>query len=163
MWATGSNTPQHKHGYRGKWQGFTLLELMAALAIAAIVLAVAVPASARMYDSIRYREAVREVVTLLATARHRAITSGKPQNFEVVPRERQVRLGEITRQLPGNVTLSVNSSKALNRESVGVIRFYPEGGTSGGDIDIASDRGRGVSIRVDWLMGGVTQASHAAR
>jgi len=156
MWVTGAKTRQHR-------RGFTLVELMAALAIAAVVLAVAVPASVRMYDTIRYREAVREVISMLATARYRAIASGLPQNVEVVPSERRLRFDDKTTVLPANVKMAVHSAKELNRGNTGVIRFYPEGGSSGGGVDIESDRGRGVSIRVDWLMGGVTQQTYAAR
>lgn len=156
MWATGASPARTRPP-----RGFTLVELMAALAIAAVVLALVVPASVRMYDSMRYRDAVRETLTLLSTARYLAVTTGEAQDVEVTPRKRQLRLGDTTRTLPGSITLTVNSARELNRNDTGVIRFYPEGGTSGGGVDVQSDSGRGVSISVDWLMGGVTQQAYA--
>lgn len=162
MWATGASRMQYRRTGLHR-SGFTLLELLAAMAIAAIVLAVAVPASVRMYDSMRYRDAVRETITLLATARYRAVTTGEAQDVEIIPRKRQLQLDDSSRTLPGNITLAVHSAKELNRNDTGVIRFYPEGGSSGGGVDLQSDRGRGVSIRVDWLMGGVTQQDYAAQ
>ncbi|TXS90074.1 pilus assembly FimT family protein [Parahaliea aestuarii] len=159
MWVTGVSTASTT----SRRSGFTLLELVAALAIASIVVAVAVPASVRLYDSMRYREAVRDVIGLLVSARYRAITSGQPQNVEVVPRERLVRLGGQDVRLPEGFKLAVESASELNRQDTGIIRFYPEGGASGGGVDIESPRGRGISLRIDWLMGGVTQETYAAR
>ncbi len=159
MWVTGSSVAF-------RWRaggGFTLLELLLAMTIAALVLAVAVPATARMYDGMRYREAVREVISLLSTARYQAITRGEAQNVEILPRERRLRLGDKVWQLPADFDISVSSAKELNRNDVGVIRFYPEGGSSGGGLNIVSPRGGGLRIRVDWLMGGVTQESYAGQ
>ncbi len=157
MWVTGSKTAC----WSPRTRGFTLLELLAALAIAALVLAVAVPASARMYESMRYRESLREVISLLATARYQAVTRGEAQSVEVVPRERRLQLADKVHQLPKDFELSVHSAKELNRGETGVIRFYPDGGSSGGGVDILSPRGNGLSIRVDWLMGGITQEPYA--
>ena len=44
----------------------------------------------------------------------------------------------------------------------GVIRFYPEGGASGGGVDIRHPAGGGVRITVDWLKGSVSQRPWAA-
>ena len=49
----------------------------------------------------------------------------------------------------------------LNRRDAGVIRFYPEGGSSGGGVDIEIPGRHGVSIQVDWLVGRVTQEAYA--
>jgi general secretion pathway protein H len=37
------------------------------------------------------------------------------------------------------------------------IRFYPFGGSTGGDIEIAGPGGAGTLVQVGWLMGDVTQ------
>jgi len=54
----------------------------------------------------------------------------------------------------------VHSARELNRDAEGVVRFYPEGGSSGGDIDIARPDGSGVKISVDWLVGRVTHQKY---
>jgi len=142
-------------------RGFTLLELMVAFVIAGLLLAVAVPASYRFYESMQYRQAVRTVVTTLAAARYQAINRGRAQDVEIDPFAHSLAFnGEVT-GLPDDLQLTVHSAGELNRGRTGVIRFYPEGGASGGGIDLQRADGSGVRISVDWLMGRVTQESYA--
>ena len=144
-------------------RGFTLLELLAALAIAGLVLAVSVPASVKMYDSMRYRETVRELITLFASARYQAINSGFAQNVEVHPDLGELRLNQVVKLVPAGVRLFVESSAELNLNNVGIIRFYPEGGSSGGSVDIQRSTGAGVKVSVDWLLGSVSQETYGDR
>lgn len=136
--------------------GFTLLELLAALTVVGLVLAVSIPSTVRFYDSIQYRQSIRDTVTVLASARHEAVTSGVAQDVLINPRERSVRYGDTVHQLPEVVNIAVHSAQEVNRQDEGVIRFYPEGGSSGGGVDIERPGGGGVSIQVDWLVGRVT-------
>ncbi len=137
-----------------------MLELLAAITIVGLLMAVAVPASVRSYESMQYRQSVRDVITALATARYDAINTGRAQDVSIDPAARTVGLnGELT-QLPAAVNLVVHAARELNRERAGVIRFYPEGGSSGGDIDIERPGGVGVRISVDWLVGTVSQEAY---
>lgn len=145
---------------RRRASGFTLLELLAAITIVALLMAVAVPASVRSYESMQYRQAVRDVITALASARYGAINSGHAQDVAVDPVARTVELnGDIT-QIPDGFDVAVHAARELNRERLGVIRFYPEGGSSGGGIDMERANGSGVRISVDWLVGRVSQETY---
>ena len=141
--------------------GFTLIELLAAITIVGMLLAVSVPASVRFFNSMQYRQAVRDVVTVLASARHAAINRGKYQDVVIDPKARELNFNERRTQLPGDLRVSVQSAGELNRREQGVIRFYPEGGSSGGRIDIERPGGDGVRISVDWLVGRVSQERYA--
>lgn len=147
---------------RREQSAFTLVEMMVAIAIVALLMAVTVPGSIRMYESIQYRQAVRDVLTTLANARQLAVDRGSPQDVAFDPDRRQVSLGADIQQLPDGFELTVTTASEVNRQNLGVIRFYPEGSSTGGDIDIASPTGRGVRISVDWLMGGASQSSYEA-
>lgn len=136
---------------------------MAALAIAGLVLALAVPSTMKLYENIRYRQAVRDVVTVFASARYSAVNSGQAQNVSVNPRERSLTFNGEEHRLPESVTMTVHAARELNEGNVGIVRFYPDGGASGGGVDIVSASGAGVSISIDWLLGSVTQEAHAAR
>ncbi|TGD74107.1 type II secretion system protein [Mangrovimicrobium sediminis] len=144
-------------------RGFTLVELVIAMAIAGLLIAVTVPGSRKLYQSMQYNQSVRGVLGLLHEARRKALDSGKPQDVELDTEALQITLNDKTRQLPEGFQLSVSTASEMNRQNLGVIRFYPEGSSTGGDLEIVSPTGRGVHITVDWLMGGVKQEAVDAR
>lgn len=156
-------TIQHAaHRDRAGQLGFTMLELLVAISIIGLVLAVAVPSSMKFYQSMQYRQAVRDVVTTLASARYRAINSGSAQDVAIDPVANIIALNGNSTQLPEGFHVAVHSARELNREREGVIRFYPEGGSSGGGIDMERADGAGVRISVDWLVGRVSQEVYVA-
>jgi general secretion pathway protein H len=130
---------------------------MVALAIAALIMAVAVPSSVRFYEGMQRRQAVRDTVSLLAAAREQALSSGRTQDVNVRPSDRRIWLGEKNQTLPRGLGLTVHGAAELNRDNIGVIRFYPDGSASGGGVDIRRSDGSGTRISVDWLMGRVQQ------
>jgi general secretion pathway protein H len=77
------------------------------------------------------------------------------------PKTRELRLNEKRTQLPEGLNLVVTSAQEVNRQEEGVIRFYPEGGSSGGGVDIERPGTDGVRISVDWLVGRVIQERYA--
>jgi general secretion pathway protein H len=114
-----------------------------------------------MYESMQYRGAVRDVMTLLSAARIKAVNSGAPQDVVINPRARELRLNATTERMPDNLVVTVHAASQLNSPDEGVIRFYPEGGSSGGGVDLEIPGRTGVRIHVDWLMGRVTQEPYA--
>ena len=127
-WATGSSC--RSLAIRGA--GFSLVELLVALAIGSLIVAVAVPASVRFYDSMQERQALRGTLGLLAAARERALATGRPQDVMVRPAARRIWFGSRERRVPEALAVTVHGAAELNLNDTGVIRFYPEGGSSGG-------------------------------
>lgn len=140
--------------------GFTMVELLVAIAIVGLLMAVTVPGSMRFYQSIQYRQAVRDVLTTLGQARHQAMDKGQAQNVGFDAERGQIQFYDEVVQLPKGFEMTVTTASEVNQQNLGVIRFYPEGGSTGGDIDVTSPRGRGVRISVDWLMGSVSQEAY---
>lgn len=145
---------------RARLFGFTMLELLAAITIVGLLLALAVPASVRSYESMQYRQAVRDVITALATARYNAINTGRAQDVAIDPVANTIASAKEKLSIPKGFTVAVHTARELNRDRLGVIRFYPEGGSSGGGIDMTRIDGSGVRISVDWLVGRVDQAPY---
>lgn len=140
----------------GPQRGFTLLEILLAIAIVLLVLGVSAPAMQRLYGSSQYHGAVNDVVTTLASARYSAIRSGGYQDVTIDPHTRQISHADKTTTLPENLELEVLGSAELNRDGLGVIRFYADGGSSGGFVNLVHNNGMQVQVQVDWLLGRVT-------
>ena len=136
--------------------GFTLLELVAVLTIAALMVAVSAPNMQKMYQSMQYRGAVGDVVGALNGGRYAAIRTGVQQDILVNPRTREVTHGDAVKTLPSSIELDVLGSRELNRDGAGVIRFYPDGGSSGGYVSLALEGGQAVQVQVAWLLGRVS-------
>jgi general secretion pathway protein H len=144
-------------------RGFSLVELLVALAIGALLVAVAVPSSVRFYESMQLRQATRDAASLLAAARERALSSGVAQDVMVKPAARRIWFAGREITVPDKFTVTVHGAAELNLDDTGVIRFYPEGGSSGGGIDLTRDGGSGIAVNVDWLVGKVTSEPLAGR
>jgi general secretion pathway protein H len=136
--------------------GFTLLEMLVAITIAALVLGVSAPAMQRLYKSTQYHGAVNDVVTLLSSARYSAIKKGGDVDVLISPKTREITAGGKVQKLPGNIQLEVLGARELNRDGVGVIRFYADGSSSGGFVNLEGDNGMAVQVQVDWLLGRVS-------
>lgn len=136
--------------------GFTLLEMLVAITIAAIVMGVSAPAMQRLYVSSQYHAAVNDIITLLSSARYQAIRRGGQADVVINPETREISLGEKVQSLPKSLHVEVLGSRELNRDGAGIIRFYPDGGSSGGYVNLTSDNNKTVQVQVDWLLGRVT-------
>ncbi len=136
--------------------GFTLLELVVAIAVAAVVMGASAPAIQRLYQSSEYRAAVNDIVTMLTSARYQAIRGGLNTDVVINPSTRIVSLGEQEQQLPRQLHMEILGSRELNRDGSGIIRFYPDGGSSGGYINLGSGNAATVQVQVDWLLGRVS-------
>ncbi|MEE4203479.1 MAG: GspH/FimT family pseudopilin [Halieaceae bacterium] len=157
-------------------RGFTLLELMVALLVASLLAVLAMPSAQRMSETMRYREAVRDLVTAARTARRDAFAHGAAYDlliFEdqpgwaLVPAQRasEVLRGDIeTQPLPKDLSFDVTYAAEVSPgRGVASIRFYPSGGASGGDVDILRPSGSGVRLKIDWLLGEVVQVPVSSR
>ncbi|MCE9678016.1 GspH/FimT family pseudopilin [Shewanella sp. AS1] len=63
-----------------KIKGFTLVELMVTIAVAAILLAIGVPSLTSVYESIRVNNNIEKINNILAFARNQAISYGATVN-----------------------------------------------------------------------------------
>ena len=138
---------------RSRIHGFTLLELILAVAIAALVVGVSAPAMQSLYSSSQYRGAVNDIVGELALSRQLAIRTGTAADVGFDPVAGRVVRGDSEIELPQGLAIEVLAARELNKENLGVIRFYPDGGSSGGYVRITHERGMSSQVSIDWLLG----------
>ncbi|GHT83349.1 hypothetical protein AGMMS49543_10360 [Betaproteobacteria bacterium] len=140
-------------------RGFTLIELVVAIAVAGFVLGASITAWPKLHQAMAYRSAVRGVFASMNTARGEALRSGQAAVFFVDLDQRNYGvgdkvLGDFSDALTLRYTLAEREVDARGR---GQIRFSPDGGATGGSVEVLRGDGSGVRLRVDWLLGSVTQ------
>lgn len=146
--------------------GFTLVELMVVLAIAAVMVGVVLPRGARMFETMQYRDAVRQLQQAASSARFQAITKGSAMDLVLEPAAARylvkqadqgmddVDMSALDADLRFAATTAGEVSPGLG---LAAIRFYPHGGSTGGSMSVQRTNGSGVRLRVDWLLGRVSQ------
>jgi general secretion pathway protein H len=142
-----------------KLAGFTLVELVVVLAMAAGLLAIAPGLLSKGVDAMAYRALVREIVTDLRATRDHALRSGIEARFFVDLPSRKLSAGRRTIRVADSLVVdAVLAASELTAPGVGAIVFYPDGSSTGGTIRVLRrDTGQGVLLRVDWLLGRVSQ------
>lgn len=135
-------------------RGFTLLELLVVLVIAALVLALVGTSISRSVSGAEMRTAARKVAANLRYTRTQAILQKSEQVFTVDTEARTYQAPERELvELPEGMRIALTTARTeLTGENVGGIRFYPDGGSTGGYIELESDD-RIYKVSVAWLTG----------
>ena len=145
--------------------GFTLLELAIVIAVVGMLLMVTGPSMNSLSQTLEYREAVRELVSANQNARRTARASGSAvdliidasQNRFVVTREPEHLEPDNFTSLSDDLRLEVVFAQEVGPgNGMAAIRFYPAGGSSGGEISVIRPTGSGALLVIDWLLGAVT-------
>ncbi|HEX9462202.1 MAG TPA: GspH/FimT family pseudopilin [Alphaproteobacteria bacterium] len=145
-------------------RGFTLLELVVVLAIAAALFALALPSGARQRDHAEMANAARTVAAALRATRSKAITVGRPAAFAIdIASARYGAAGaRSAEQLPRGTQVALVTTETERRgDTTGLIRFYPDGSSTGGGVSL-SRGGDHFQVLVNWLTGGVSIHEQAA-
>lgn len=146
--------------------GFTLLELTVVLVIAGLLFALGGPSVRSLYDTMQYREAVRELVSAAKNGRRDAFAGGEPVDLLINTDNNRFALtanatdlaDDQFAELPETLDITVvYAAEVSPKPGLAAIRFYPAGGSSGGEITVVRPNGAGVHLTIDWLLGDVTQ------
>lgn len=141
-------------------RGFTLVELVVALAVAALVLGATAANYERLQQGMAYRTAVRGVLAALTGARSEAMRSGQAVVFAVDLATRSYGIdGRRAARFPDSVAVRFTlAGREVDTRGRGGIRFQPDGGATDGSIDLFRAQGDdGVRLKVDWLFGRISQ------
>jgi len=138
--------------------GFSLLELIVALAIAALLFALVMPTDSRRRGRIELASSAREVAAALRLSRSQAIAMNRPMAVVVDVENESYRVSSASapRAFPhgSQITLYTTEDQKLTR-GAGAIRFYPDGSSTGGGIGISLGQDQ-YAVLVDWLTGSVS-------
>ncbi len=143
-------------------RGFTLVELLVVFAIMALLISVVPVAYDRARESAQYRDVVRGILSDMRKARQVARLRGRETRFILdLVQHRYGVAGEALRPLPDTIDFRALVAEGEMHSGVSAIRFLPDGGATGGSVQVVRKTGAGVQLRVDWLSGRVTQTALA--
>ena len=138
--------------------GVTLLELLIVIALMGIVAALVVPMFGGPVSTSELRATARQLAAGLRLARSEAVSERRETFLVVDVAGKRFKVDREAREhaLPAKVELKLfTAQNDLVSENVGSIRFYPDGGSNGGRITVASGP-RKFDVDVDWLTGRVS-------
>ena len=136
----------------------TMIEILVVLSIMAIGAAIVVPMiGGTGASSGDLRSAARQIAAGLRHARSEAIAQRRETVLTLDLEKRSFRVAQEPREiaLPSKVELKLFTAQSdLVNERQGAIRFFPDGGSNGGRVTVASGE-RKYEVDVDWLTGRV--------
>ena len=137
--------------------GVTLLELLIVLALMAIVAGIVLPMFGGPVSTSELRASARQLAAGLRLARSEAVAQRRETFLvlDVAGKRFKVDSDAKEHALPSRIELKLfTPQNDLVDESVGSIRFFPDGGSNGGRITVASGE-RKYDVDIDWLTGRV--------
>jgi general secretion pathway protein H len=139
-------------------RGFTLLEVLIALAIGAAAYALILGVPGRGASAADLKAAARTLASGLRTAQTTAMATRRDAllTLDLDSHEFEVPGVLRPRKLPEKLDLKLLTAESeVTSDKRGSIRFYPDGSSTGGRITVASGE-RKYFVDVDWLTGRVT-------
>ena len=124
------------------------------MVIIALVMGLVATSLSRSISGAEARAATRKVVASLRYTRARAVIDKTEQVFLVNTEERSyVAPGRKQVNLPEGVDVTITTARSeLTSEDVAGIRFFPDGGSTGGHIELTVND-REYRINIAWLTG----------
>lgn len=152
--------------------GFTLLEMLVVLVLAAIAVSVVGIGGQAYMDRSRYTQAVRDVASQLSNARALSVQEGRPVTVAYFPdTHRLVVDGRLSVEVPASLIVqweairrNPRAARKGDSDAAGepIFVFNADGGARGGRLAVLRGE-RGVAFRVNWLLGTVEQSMAAGQ
>jgi general secretion pathway protein H len=144
-------------------KGYTLLETLVVLGLLSMIMSLSL--TTHPLGSRRSLESIStEIATLLQSAKIRAISQNAERTIVIDPLTRTLSAGSSDEpvMLGADVGIAVLTARRDVKEGRAVIRFYPDGTTTGGTVQLKRGH-RIVSIHLNWLTGQIRRESGVAR
>lgn len=137
-------------------RGFSLVELIAVLTLIAVVAGTAASVIGGNLSGAKTRAAVRDLTAALRQTRGLAIVKGEERSLEIDVEARTYQVPDKSPvQLPEELQMKLlTAATEQTGDSKGMIRFFPDGSSSGGRITLTRDQHE-WRVEIAWLTGEV--------
>ena len=138
-------------------RGFTLIEMLVAIAIMAMAYALTAPTISASLSGVQLKAAARQIAAGLRKARNEAVLRKREAALTVDVERRQFELSGEQRiyRFSQEIEVSLFTAQSELRDAkIGTIRFYPDGSSTGGRVTLARGE-RKYLVDVDWMTGRV--------
>lgn len=145
-------------------RGFTLVEVVVVVLIIALTSGVVALAISGGLENARVRAASKDLVAALRATRSQAVVTRESQVLVLDVHKRAYQApGRKWVELPSAMELSMETAaREQIDEGVGQIRFFPDGSSTGGNIELR--RGESMwRIDIGWLTGEVRMHPQSSR
>ena len=141
---------------RSRQRGFTLIEIIAVVALLALAASTVVFFISRSLSTQQIRGAGRDLVAALRYTRGQAIVKREEQALELDVERRVYRApNRPEAELPKDMEMKLlTASQEQVDETTGRVRFFPDGSSTGGRISLIA-REREWQVEIAWLTGEV--------
>ncbi len=135
--------------------GFTVVELLAAVAIMALLAVIVSPRLGPARETAALKATVLALDAQLRSARAAAVRTSTPQTvvIDMAARTYASSVAPRPRAFGGWLNVSLDGPGVeIEPPAVGIIRFQPDGSACDATIRVASGA-RAAEVRIDWLTG----------
>jgi general secretion pathway protein H len=137
--------------------GFTIIELLVVMVIMALAYTLASPMISSGVSGAELKASARQLAAGLRKARSEAISRRQESSLTIDVEGHQFQLSGDARvyRLPKSVAVKLFTAQSeLVNDSAGAIRFFPDGGSTGGRITLSANA-RNYDVDINWLTGQV--------
>lgn len=137
-------------------RGFTLVEILAVVALIALAMTLVAVTVGDGLAGARVKAASRDLVAALRYTRGQAIVKRESQALAIDVDGRRYRApGKRWAELPKRMEMKLETARSeMEDEGIGRIRFFPDGASTGGNVELSLDEVV-WRIEINWLTGEV--------
>jgi len=152
------------HSMPARHEGFTLIELVAVVALIGIALGVLSLSFSKSMSSAQVRAASTDLVAALRYTRGQAIVKNQQTALDLDTQNNTYQApGRPIVRLPNDMHMTLLTAQTEQTSAnSGRIRFFADGASTGGHISIYAGQ-REWRVNVSWLTGQVTREEVTAR
>ncbi len=141
--------------------GFTLMELLVVMVLVGLLSSLVFLATSSGIFSSKERRFVEEFRSALVRAKAASLGSGRIARLLIDGQERRFSVnGKGWHTIPDTIQIEANGLEE-GENATYILRFFPDGSSSGGEIDVKWDTGRIDRFKISRILGLITNETLA--